>query len=315
MKRFLMIVLWALTTQSYSQNKDSDVSFQYDNPNDISQFFLKIQPLYADMFVGNFNAGIGLEMKYIHPKIFDVQMSFRKTYGVKFDFSRNIGERSNSVDNKLPNYLFFESGVNIHFIDDVKRVVGKTSVFDSTQINALSNPNKIRVGWKQRLIAGSRVGLYYFKTSTDINRALASQNLILSNGVQNLDNSNLTIISSMKSTGYYLGTSLMIVRNFTLEYNGRPKDDDLILNIYLDVLYAPGCKIYDITYQNQVYDLSTIKTTNLGARLGVEGMFNHNFSFSYGIETGYRPGIKSRTFYALLKIAFPVIVAKVGQDE
>jgi len=315
MKKLLCISLLALTINSYSQNKDSDVSFQYDNPNDLSQFFLKIQPLYADMFVGNFNAGIGVEMKYLHPKLFDVQMEVRKTYGVKFDFSRNIGERSNSIDIKLPNFLYFESGLNFHFADNVRRVVGKTAVFDSAQLNSVSLPNKIRIGWKQRIIAGSRAGIYYYKTSTDVNRALETQNIILSEGGQLLDNSNLTLISWMKTIGYYAGTSLMIIRNFSLEYNGRPKDDDLILNVYLDLLYSPNCRISNISYQNQVYDLSAINTTNMGARVGIEGMFNHNFSFSYGVETGYRPGIKSRTFYALIKIAFPVIVAKVGDGE
>jgi hypothetical protein len=54
------------------------------------------------------------------------------------------------------------------------------------------------------------------------------------------------------------------------------------------------------------YLVSPVKTKTFGFRLGMDGRFNRQLSWSYGAEVGYRPAIEGRTFYALVKISFPV---------
>jgi hypothetical protein len=47
-----------------------------------------------------------------------------------------------------------------------------------------------------------------------------------------------------------------------------------------------------------------LKTRSFGLRAGLEGMYNREFSWSYGGELGYRPSIESRGFYAMVKVGF-----------
>lgn len=91
--------------------------------------------------------------------------------------------------------------------------------------------------------------------------------------------------------------------------------DDLMLTVYLDALYSPVLKVDDIVYVNDplnpnsetdTYDVSPLETKSFGFRAGIDGRFNRMFSWSYGGEIGYRPSLGGRTFYALLKISFPV---------
>jgi hypothetical protein len=43
-----------------------------------------------------------------------------------------------------------------------------------------------------------------------------------------------------------------------------------------------------------------------GFRMGLEGKYNRDLGWAYGIETGIRPGISGKGFYATFKISFPV---------
>jgi hypothetical protein len=94
--------------------------------------------------------------------------------------------------------------------------------------------------------------------------------------------------------------------------------DDLMFTAYLDILLSPSIKIDDVVYTDKdiqgnpiegttaLYSVSSLKTKTFGFRLGVDGRFNRQLSWSYGAEVGYRPSLEKRTFYALLKISFPV---------
>jgi hypothetical protein len=98
--------------------------------------------------------------------------------------------------------------------------------------------------------------------------------------------------------------------------------DDLMVTVYADILYSPSLKLDDIVYTRKdnpvlglgvpdpsttaTYSVSPIRTQPLGFRLGIDGRFNRTLSWSYGGEVGYRPGIEGRTFFALIKIGFPI---------
>ena len=91
--------------------------------------------------------------------------------------------------------------------------------------------------------------------------------------------------------------------------------DDLMFTAFFDVLYSPSIKIDDIVFTQRdangivstnIYDTKALKTRTIGFRAGIEGKFNRGFSWAYGGEIGYRPSIVGRTFYALIKISFPV---------
>ena len=92
--------------------------------------------------------------------------------------------------------------------------------------------------------------------------------------------------------------------------------DDLIFTAYADILISPMLAVDDIVYTikdedglpltRSTYSSDAINLKKFGFRLGVDGRFNRQFSWSYGVETGYRPSLEGRGFYALLKVSFPV---------
>ena len=89
-----------------------------------------------------------------------------------------------------------------------------------------------------------------------------------------------------------------------------------MLTAYVDLIYAPAFTLDDVVYTDpdagssvsgtRTYSVSPVKIQSFGARVGIDGRFNRTFSWAYGGEIGYRPGIAGRSFYALVKVSFPV---------
>jgi hypothetical protein len=156
-------------------------------------------------------------------------------------------------------------------------------------------------------------------SSTDLNRALEKQGLTNNdlkdpegNGLPltfndgNTDQS-LDVFSNISSLGGYVGGSITMIKNVAVNFDKYEEGiDDLIFTAYLDVLFAPSLEIDDVVYQGVPYDVSPINLKKFGVRAGIEGKFNRTLSWAYGGEIGYRPSIEGRTFYALIKISFPV---------
>jgi hypothetical protein len=85
-----------------------------------------------------------------------------------------------------------------------------------------------------------------------------------------------------------------------------------MLTLFFDLMYAPSLKSDPIKYTdpntniNENYSTSSIKMAPLGVRAGIDGKFNRAFSWGYGGEIGYRPSFKGETFYAVIKVSFPL---------
>lgn len=71
-------------------------------------------------------------------------------------------------------------------------------------------------------------------------------------------------------------------------------------------MYAPSVTLDDIILDGNVISGDQLETNELGFRAGIAGKFNKSVGFSYGGEFGYRPSLKERSFYAMLKLGFPV---------
>lgn len=82
--------------------------------------------------------------------------------------------------------------------------------------------------------------------------------------------------------------------------------NDLIFTFYYDVLVAPNIEVSNVIYNDRMYSPGPIKTNMIGGRIGIDGKFNREFSWAYGAEIGYRPGILGRGAYVMVKISFPV---------
>jgi hypothetical protein len=130
----------------------------------------------------------------------------------------------------------------------------------------------------------------------------------------------ISLSANVNTLGIYAGASMTWIHNVAVEFDNKyePGVDDLILNAYFDIIYGASVVVEDIEYRGNdivssttdfvstTYAMDPIKINPVGFRLGLEGRFNRTLSWSYGGEMGYKPSLKGRGFFALIKISVPV---------
>ena len=305
----------------------------YDEPYAVNKLFIALQPLYGELFVTNVNAGFVVEAHYFFQDKADFRAHFRKTYSRKFfDFTRDLALDNSHVDNRAEVYNYFEFGGTYHIKDfeessKTKMVLYKNSYKGNRWASRV--PLNTEVPCKVRKIYGARLGAIFWDSSTDLSRALTKQGLTNAdlkdnegNGLpltynDGIQDQPLNVFTNLASKSLYLGGSLSWIRNVAINFdNFEAGIDDLMLTAFVDILYAPALTVDDIVYTDndatspiagtRTYSVSSVKTQSFGVRAGIDGRFNRTLSWAYGGEIGYRPSIEGRTFYALLKISFPV---------
>jgi hypothetical protein len=332
---FLMISI-NLFAQSDRKDK-APVTYEeiYDEPYSVNKLFVAFQPLYGELFVTNVNAGFGVEASYYYQDKADFKAHFRKTYSRKFfDFTRDVAENSSDVDNQATVFNYYEIGGTYHVKDfeissKTKMILYKKSYKGDRWASRI--PLTAEVPCKIRKIYGVRLGGILWNSSTDINRALAKQKLTnasLKSGEISLPDTYtdkngvvqpLDVFTNISSTAVYVGGSMSWIKNVAVSFDKFEEGlDDLMLTAFFDVIVAPSVKVDDIVYTQRdaqgirmpettaTYSVNPIKTKAFGFRAGIDGRFNRTLSWAYGGEVGYRPGIQGRSFYALIKISFPV---------
>ncbi|HEX8038905.1 MAG TPA: hypothetical protein VF490_07125 [Chryseosolibacter sp.] len=333
----LFPVLLAFQTGLFAQDEDEKtaVTFEqmYDEPYAVNKLFIAFQPVYGELFVTNVNAGFGMDARYYFQDKADFYAHFRKTYSRKFfDLSRDLALDNSRLDNHAEVFNYFELGATWHIRDfespsKTKMVLYKNSYKGNRWASRV--PLSTEVPCKVRKIYGARLGGILWDSSTDLTRALGEQGLTnadlkdgegnglpmtYNNGVQDQP---LNLYSNIAAKNVYLGGSVSWIRNIAVSFDKYEAGvDDLMLTAFLDVIYAPDVAVDDIVYTEtdpnsavagtRTYSVSPVKLQPFGARAGIDGRFNRSLSWSYGGEIGYRPGIRGRSFYALIKISFPV---------
>lgn len=338
---FLLLIAVSLTVSvslfAQGDRKDKTaVTYEelYDEPYSVNKLFVQFQPLYGELFTTNINAGFGVEASYYYKDKADFRAHFRKTYSRKFfDFARDLALNNSDVDNRAEVFNYFEFGGTYHIKDfeessKTKMVLYKNSYKGNKW--AARVPLEAEVPCKVRKIYGARLGGIIWDSSTDLSRVLEDQGLTnrdLKSGDLSLNErfmnpetgkeERLNVFSNVSAKGFYVGGSMSWIRNVAVSFDKFEEGvDDLMLTTYVDILFSPSVKLDDITYTDvdpntpeegtRIYSVSPIKTKTFGVRGGIEGKFNRTLSWAYGAEIGYRPSLDGRTFYALLKISFPV---------
>ncbi len=296
--------------QNSTPASKSDIEYDpvYDDPYDLNKLWIHFYPMYADAFKTNFNVGYGGQANYYLKDKFDFRLHVRKTYTKGSDFSRGIGEKSSTVDNKLSIFKIFEAGATYHIID--KGDAGESKMVVYTKRYKASKwastvPEHIAVPSKVRKITGARLGGFYWESATNLGDVLADKNKFLISAQNDTLGRREKIYGNVKSAGIYVGGSLCRIRNIAVKPKKYdPSVNDGIITLYADIIYAPFIKIDDVMQNKVVYSAEPLKTRSFGLRAGLEGMYNREFSWSYGGELGYRPSIESRGFYAMVKVGF-----------
>ncbi|MCU0397956.1 MAG: hypothetical protein MUC73_07615 [Cyclobacteriaceae bacterium] len=325
----LILTISFFIAEAQQEGRDmSAVTYEeiYDEPYAINKLFLAFQPLYGELFATNVNAGFGMEAHYYLADILDFKAQFRKTYTRGFyDMNRELANRVSDVDNDMEIFNYYEFGATYHIRDFEKNGKTKMLLYKSSFTKnewAAGVPLYSDIPCKVRNIYGIRLGGIFWDSSVDINRALEAQDLssdVLKNSEGNSIPADQNLFSNINSGGLYLGGSMTWIRNVAVSFDKyEPGVDDLILTVFLDLMYAPSVQVDDIVYtpkdangvsiieQRRTYSVSPIKTNSFGVRAGIEGKFNRSFSWSYGGEIGLRPSIQGQSVYAVIKIGIPV---------
>jgi len=310
----------------------------YDEPYSINKLFIGFTPLYGEVFATNVNAGFGLDVQYYYKDKLDVHAQFRKTYSNQFyDQARNQATNQNqsSVDNRIQLFNYYELGATYHVKDFEESSKTKMFLYKNSYKGhkwSARVPLHAEVPCKVRKIYGVRFGGILWNSSTDLDRAMKSQEIAHA-ALKNMNAEGpelptveynqsgalqpVRLFTNVRSMGGYVGGSMSWFKNVAVDFDKFEEGvDNLMFTAYFDVLIAPSVALDDISYttkdangaplQRYVYSVEPIKTKMLGFRLGMEGRFNRTFGWSYGGEIGYRPSIESRGFYALIKFCFPV---------
>ena len=334
---FTLTVLLASAASLFAQDRSDKTAVTYepiyDEPYAVNKLFVGIQPLYGELFVANVNAGFGMEALYYWQDKMDFRAHFRKSYSQKFfDFSRDLAMDNSMLDNRAQVYNYFELGATYHVRDfeeesRTKMVLYKKSYRGNRWASRV--PLTAEIPSKVRKIYGVRAGGILWQSSTDLTRAMKHQGLTNDNLQDNEGNSlpltytsgnreqPLNVYSNIAARNVYLGGSMAWMRNVAINFDNYEEGvDDLMFTVFFDLIYAPSLTVDDIVYTSdsgdpssavtRTYSVDPIKLQSFGARAGIDGRFNRAFSWAYGGEVGYRPSIQGRSFYAVVKITFPV---------
>jgi len=349
--RFFIIMAAFLTASvslfAQGERKDKTaVTYEeiYDEPYSVNKLFVGLQPLYAELFATNVNAGFGIEAAYYHLDKLDFKASFRKTYTQQFfDFARDLADKQSSMDNRAQAFIYFELGGTYHIKDFEES--SKTKMFlykNSYKGNkwAARVPLSAEVPCKVRKIYGIRLGGIAWSSSTDLDRTLTEQGLTNSD-LKNVDNAEVSLplqeynkkgelqdvhtFTNVYSKGLYVGGSMTWIKNVAVNFDKFEEGiDDGIFTAFFDILVTPSLELDNLVYTPKTapgdplgpgaplndlratYSVSPVKTKMIGWRLGIDGRFNRGLSWSYGGEVGYKPTLAGMGFYALMKISFPV---------
>ncbi len=325
-----MLALFFASFQLLGQDDKTEknaVTFEelYDEPYAVNKLFIGFQPLYAELFTTNVNAGFGVDAHYYYQDKADFKAHLRKTYGQQFyDLNRELAARNSDVDNIPEIFNYFEIGGTYHIKDfeaasKTKMILYKNSYKGNKWASRV--PLQTEVPSKLRRIYGARLGAVIWNSTTHLNSVLAKQgmtnaDLVNSAGVglplstlnpeTNLQKE-FNVFSNVFCTAIYAGGSITRIRNVAVAFdNYEGAADDGIVTYFFDIMYAPQLKVDPVKYNDDEYSAEVIKTSAIGFRLGMDGKFNRTLSWGYGGEVGMRPSMQGRTFFAMFKLTFPM---------
>lgn len=316
----VLIFLAGFADEAHAQLRRSDqsaVTYEelFDDPYDINALFVHFQPLYMELFTTNVNAGFGLKVDYNFKNKMEFSAQARKAYAKETDLARLNASKTSDMDNKPAVYNYYELGATYHIKDWEEDSQSKVILYSKRYKGAkwaANVPEHIIIPTKVRKIYGARLGGLIYDSSTDLSRIIEKQQVVLpevgDGGSAIPGDNDIDIYGNVNVMGIYLGGSMRWIKNFAIKPDRSygTLGNDLIFTTYLDFIFAPAVEVQNVFMDGIEYSSENIKTSKIGFRAGMEGKFNRELGWAYGAELGVRPGIKTRGFYALLKISFPV---------
>ncbi|SDK17721.1 hypothetical protein SAMN05421823_10268 [Catalinimonas alkaloidigena] len=316
-----------------SSNKVVNYETIADEPYEINNLWLHIQPLTADMFQTNMAICYGVQADYLMKDKYHFEAKLRGPYAKQVDFARQLGESNGAVmigdqryelATKLDRFLRIQAGMTYHVIDREKKGVARlVMAYKKQERYRYENYDRITVNAQVRNFVGVRGGFEHYETATALSPVLRKQGAVLTGD----DGSTLayspenggTLFTNVTAPGMYLGGSYGIIRNISVKADKVGTiGDDRFITFYGDLLLSPWVKLDDIiahlddTEKQVTFSTAAVKTRKIGFRTGFDIMFNQRSYFSFGGEVGFRPGIAGRGLYAEARVGLPVFGFKMN---
>ena len=283
----------------------------YDTPFDINKLFIHLQPMYGELFSTNTTIGWGIKGQYYMKNVADFEATIRAPYARTFDLTRDAAFKNSTVDNEARPFMYFEVLGTYHIKDEEQDTETKFILYSKRYKGdkwAATVPLHTIIPTKMRRIYGARFGGMSYKTSLDYNRIMDEQGVTLISDEGGEIGADESVYGNMSALGFYIGGSMTLIKNVAVQPDKiyGTLVNDLIFTTYFDINFTPMVTIDDIYIDGERFSSEPIQKSVLGVRAGLEGKFNRAFSWAYGGEVGYRPGLKKSGFFMNIKISFPV---------
>jgi len=303
-----------LRAQNVNLNRDAKtITYEplYDTPYDINKLFLHLQPMYGELFSTNTTVGWGIKAHYYWKNVADFEAHIRLPYARTFDLTRDAAFKNSTVDNEAKGFAYFELIGTYHIKDEEMDTETKFILYSNRYKGdkwAATVPLHTVIPTKVRRIIGGRFGAMSYNTSVDYNRIMEKQGVTLIADEGGEIGEDESVYGNMSVIGFFVGGSVSWIKNAAVQPDKiyGTLVNDLIFTTFLDINFAPIITVDDIYNDGDRYSSEPIQKNVLGMRAGFEGKFNRKFSWAYGGEIGYRPGLKESGFFAVAKISFPV---------
>jgi len=327
---FTLILLLFALQRSMAQKSKQAITYEelYDDPYAINKLYVHLQPLYGELFKTNVTVGFGAAVNYYYEDKFNLHAHYRQAYFKSFDLARDVALKNQEIENRPDNFNFFEVGGTYHIkdleADTETKLVLYSKKYQKGNRWAAKVPEHTVVPSKVRKIIGGRLGGLGYNTSSDLNNIMKDQGVVLVDQDSVPMPADVYVNGNMSVFGGFLGGSMSWIKNMAIKPDKGygVLSDDQILTVFFDILIAPSISFDDIEYKDPAEDYRTrvfsadpVKTSMIGVRAGLEGKYNRELGWSYGIETGIRPGIKGRGFYAAFKVSFPVYSTNLDYER
>jgi hypothetical protein len=290
----------------------------YDDPYAINKLFVHIQPVYAELFATNANAGFGLAANYLLEDKADFWAGFRHAYAGSTDFVRSNAEKNSIVANEPVSFIYMELGGTYHIKDEETDTETKMILYSKRYQKgnrwAAHVPEHTVIPSKVRKVIGARLGGFTYSTSVDLKRVSAEQGVVFEDERGVFPTGDF-FHTNQQVRGLFLGGSMSWIKNLAIKPDKGYGilSEDLLLTTFLDIMYAPSIVLEDISMRDPIdssimreFSTQSLQTSPLGFRLGIEGKYNRQLGWAYGAEVGSRPSVSGRGFFALIKVSLPV---------
>lgn len=322
--RIILLVLGVafLFTNTYGQKGDLEHVIIRNNPEDINNFRVKLNPVYADFYNPNINVGYDLGVDYNFNDLFIIKFDYKSAY---FDRNKESEDNTSINESKALNnidimgqFVLFKEvydgreEITLKEYTDVRYVTYiDAKKFKSYTLRLGVNTRTSFVGESSVVIEGSqflkgkKVALQQGVEEIDGGTMMSSNNLVF--GVSRIKRSDLKakFNQGVGMRDFAILKELYI--DFLYSYKMSLENMSVLTSVYVDsdgnIVEDDGNGQYEKESRNVEYAVDEYTAKNkFGLRVGFRTVSLKTFGVNYGAEIGSLPGpgtIKDNFYFSI----------------